>query len=143
MTSSGSPAIDYVETAPVSKKSTVVYAEFSAVDSHSLPEDFIEIDEFVSEQEKDPQFENALKQSRRLIADKIYPEPETISKLRLERGLSQKQLADLIGSSQPHIARIESGREDIRLSTVKKLSEALDLSVSEVIDALEKSGGYE
>ena len=35
-----------------------------------------------------------------------------IARLRILRGLTQKQLADLAGTQQPSIARLESGKAD-------------------------------
>jgi predicted transcriptional regulator len=48
-----------------------------------------------------------------------------LKKLRMEAGLTQKKLADLIGVSQAHIAKIERGKVDPRLSTVNKILEVL------------------
>ena len=45
--------------------------------------------------------------------------------MRLEAKLTQKRLADLVGVSQAHIARIEKGKVDPRLSTVNKILEVL------------------
>jgi len=45
----------------------------------------------------------------------------SLKKLRLEAGLTQKKLAELIGVSQAHIAKIERGKVDPRLSTVNKI----------------------
>lgn len=44
-----------------------------------------------------------------------------IKKLRIERGLSQTELARLASVSQAHVAKIESGKVDPRLSTVNKI----------------------
>jgi predicted transcriptional regulator len=45
----------------------------------------------------------------------------SLKKLRLAAGLTQKKLAELIGVSQAHIAKIERGKVDPRLSTVNKI----------------------
>ena len=48
-----------------------------------------------------------------------------ITKLREKKGLSQKQLAMLMGTSQQAISRIESGEyEGFTLKTLEKLAEA-------------------
>ncbi|NIO20159.1 MAG: CBS domain-containing protein [Candidatus Aenigmarchaeota archaeon] len=44
-----------------------------------------------------------------------------IRKLRVERGLSQTELARLAGISQAHVAKIENEKVDPRLSTVNKI----------------------
>jgi predicted transcriptional regulator len=49
----------------------------------------------------------------------------TIRRLRNEAGLTQRQLAELVGISQAHIAKIEKESVDPRLSTVNKILEIL------------------
>jgi len=49
----------------------------------------------------------------------------TLKKLRIDAGLTQRQLAKLIGVSQAHVAKIEGGRVDPRLSTVNKILQVL------------------
>ncbi|MEM3641299.1 MAG: CBS domain-containing protein, partial [Candidatus Bathyarchaeia archaeon] len=48
-----------------------------------------------------------------------------LKKLRLEAKLTQKKLAELVGVSQAHIAKIEQGKVDPRLSTVNKILQVL------------------
>ncbi len=48
-----------------------------------------------------------------------------IKRLRTEAGLTQKKLAELAGVSQAHIAKIERGKVDPRLSTVNKVLQVL------------------
>jgi predicted transcriptional regulator len=48
-----------------------------------------------------------------------------IKRLRIEAGLTQRQLAELIGISQAHVAKIERETVDPRLSTVNKILEIL------------------
>jgi predicted transcriptional regulator len=49
----------------------------------------------------------------------------TLRKLRMEAKLTQKKLAELVGVSQAHIAKIEQGKVDPRLSTVNKILKVL------------------
>lgn len=62
-----------------------------------------------------------------------YKRRETLAKfiddiliLRGKRGMSQKDLAEKIGTKVPNISRIESGHQNISFSMMQKLSEALD-----------------
>jgi len=48
-----------------------------------------------------------------------------IRNLRKEAGLTQRKLAELAGVSQAHIAKIEQGKVDPRLSTINKIMEVL------------------
>jgi len=49
----------------------------------------------------------------------------TLKRLRLEAGLTQRQLAELVDISQAHIAKIEKEKVDPRLSTVNKILQVL------------------
>lgn len=57
----------------------------------------------------------------RLAADLI--------RLRLEKGLTQEQLADLLDTKQESIARLESGASLPSLATVVRVADALDADV--------------
>jgi transcriptional regulator with XRE-family HTH domain len=48
--------------------------------------------------------------------------------LRLKKGLSQRQLAELVGTHQPSISRLEAGRIG-SLSFLQKVASALDASI--------------
>ena len=52
---------------------------------------------------------------------------------RTERGLTQKALGSLAGVHDVHISRLESGTLDTRISTLRKVAEALDVSVAELV----------
>jgi len=72
------------------------------------------------EELKDPEFRAHYKEERQalILAMKI-------TKLREKKGLSQQQLAKLMGTSQQAISRIESGEyEGFTLKTLEKLAEA-------------------
>lgn len=50
---------------------------------------------------------------------------DILKKLRIKAGLTQKKLAEIVGVSQAHVAKIERGKVDPRLSTVNKILEVL------------------
>jgi DNA-binding XRE family transcriptional regulator len=52
-----------------------------------------------------------------------------VKRIRLGKKLSQKQLARKMGISQQLVSRIEKGRENISLITLKKISKALGSKV--------------
>lgn len=70
-----------------------------------------------------------------------------VAHLRTEKGLTQSELAKILGTSQPTVYRIENGKQNISLSMVKKLSTALGspiLSVNtSVSQSLHIEGGKE
>lgn len=57
--------------------------------------------------------------------------------LRQELGLSQRHLAQLIGTSAPNITRLEAGRHEPTLSTVWTIALALDVAPSRILSVLD------
>lgn len=49
-----------------------------------------------------------------------------IARLRIMRGLTQEQLAELVDTKQPSIARVESGKATPTLPFLRKVATALD-----------------
>jgi len=92
----------------------------------------------MAELEADPANAEDLVEAGHWVAETLYgKEGDTVKSARLKKGLSQKQLADIIGSSQPHIANFEKGTQDPHFSTAKKISEALDVSLDALFEMLE------
>jgi len=55
---------------------------------------------------------------------------------RIKKGLSQKQLADILGMSPSTICRIETGKikiSDLKVSTLKSISKILEIPVNELL----------
>ena len=50
------------------------------------------------------------------------------------RGLSQRALAERAGVGYVLVARLELGQTDPRLSTLRRLAEALNVTVGELVD---------
>ena len=61
-------------------------------------------------------------------------------KFRMEKGLSQQELADLVGTSHSQISRIESGRHRTNLDTLTRIAHALDLRLVLGFEASSPSG---
>lgn len=57
-----------------------------------------------------------------------------ISKLRHEKGMTQKELADILGISPKTISKWECGSGFPDISMIKKIAEELDISVEELLD---------
>ena len=55
----------------------------------------------------------------------MFFEIEEIRRRRKKLGITQKKLAELVGVSQPLIARIESGDVDPKFSLIKRIFDVL------------------
>ncbi len=64
------------------------------------------------------------------------PTPQDLRERRTEFGLTQTELAEAAGVSQPLIARIEGGDVDPRLSTLRRIVAALNEAEGEVVRAV-------
>ena len=52
-----------------------------------------------------------------------------IARLRIQRGLTQTQLAEIVGTHQPSIARLENGSSAPSLSYLERIAKALDARI--------------
>jgi ribosome-binding protein aMBF1 (putative translation factor) len=94
-----------------------------------IPARYSNIEDVVARAAKDERKKKALQEARKRLAEKSYGNRKpSIAVLRLKLGMSQTDLAVEMNSSQSHIARIESGTEDLRMSTLEKLAKALKIS---------------
>ncbi len=81
--------------------------------------------EFKKEALKDPEIKAEY--------DRLGPEYEIIEaiiKKRIEKNLSQKQLAEKMGTKQSALSRLESGNYNPSLAFLKKVATALDAKLS-------------
>ena len=82
------------------------------------------INEFESDGSIAPHFEEA----RRELANNLYSgETETLTVLRLNAGLSQVQLANRAGTTQPYVARIERGMADPSTDMIARIAQAIGI----------------
>lgn len=101
--------------------------------------DAIELDDFMAQLcEEDSIFTEQLNAAHKWVADNFYnSNNQGLTKLRLECGLTQKQLAGKMNTSQAQLSRLEAGKQDPSLSTLKKLAQALNVDITTVIGAFE------
>jgi DNA-binding XRE family transcriptional regulator len=60
--------------------------------------------------------------------EKEFVLAEEVIRLRIEKNMTQKELAKLVGTSQPAIARLESGKyNNISLSFLRRVGKALNV----------------
>ncbi|MDR1167757.1 MAG: helix-turn-helix transcriptional regulator [Heliobacteriaceae bacterium] len=52
---------------------------------------------------------------------------------RMQRQLTQAQLAEKIDVHEKYIGKIETGRQNITIKTLNKLAEALEISIGEFL----------
>ena len=77
------------------------------------------------------QFKKEVLKNKKIQAayDTLHPEFEVITSLikrRLEKGFTQQELAQRVGTKQSAIARLESGTYNPSLDFLKKVTRALD-----------------
>lgn len=126
-------ALEFVPTAdaPTSERGSVFSFESSPVGApHLSPSESPEFDALLAEMEANPEEAALLAQSRHKLAREFYPDAPTLAALRLAAGLSQQQLAQACGWSQPTIARYESGRHQPTLDNARVLTAALGVDMN-------------
>jgi len=76
----------------------------------------IRFEDWLDKEMHDPEFQAAM--------EELEPAYQ-VARLRLERGLTQKELAELVGTQQSSIARLESGKTRPTLSFLQRIAKAL------------------
>ena len=90
-------------------------------------------DQYLGRKLEDPEFRKRFEE-----ADKAWDIALQLSALRKARGLTQQQVADLLGTKQQAIARLEDpSYTGHSLSMVKKYAEALGATVQVTITLLD------
>jgi len=113
--------------------------EDHAIPKAETPTRHKSINDLVGKWSKDEKRRAALEQARRWVADSFHSQDgDTVRTLRLRKGWSQAQLAAELGTSQPHIARIERGTENLTIDTCRRLCMALGIDMNTLDAALRR-----
>ncbi len=67
--------------------------------------------------------------------------PLVLKQKRLAIGLSQEKFAEKVGLSMRSISLLETGKQQPTLSTLNKISQALNLKTSELLQLIENKSG--
>lgn len=106
-------------------------------DESAIDEPGTTISDLIAKRESNPRRAAALARARKKHASALADSPQfSLARLRLEKGLSQAKLAELMEVSQPYIAKIERGDDDIRASTIQRLAIALEVDAGVVLEAV-------
>lgn len=62
---------------------------------------------------------------------------ENLRRLRKQADLSQEELGSRAGIQMADISRYEGGHRDPRITTVARLAEALDVSITELLEPID------
>lgn len=54
-----------------------------------------------------------------------------VREIRTEQGISQAQLARMMGTSRAHVCEIEAGRKNFRMNTFSKILDCLGVTLGE------------
>jgi DNA-binding XRE family transcriptional regulator len=115
----------------------IKFIEQDATPQKIIPEGFISADELTQQLSKIiPNGETLLSDARKNLAVAFYRGEDSFTSLRLKAGLSQRELSRKVGTSQAHISKIEHGKNDPALTTLRKLSKALDVSIDKLSEAI-------
>jgi transcriptional regulator with XRE-family HTH domain len=57
-----------------------------------------------------------------------------LKRFRADRGMTQGELSEKAGISRVYLARLETGKQDPTLTTLKKLANALTVTVGELVE---------
>ncbi len=87
----------------------------------NVPYEPISFDKALKEALKNPEFKKGYDE-----LELEFSIIEQIIKRRLEKGLTQKQLAEKVGTKQSAIARLESGNSNPSVAFLDKIAKALE-----------------
>jgi len=89
--------------------------------------------------ERNPARKAALERARKRIGTWLADEPTqgtALTALRLQTGLSQRHVAEKMGTQQSNVSRFENTPGDPLLSTMKSYASALGVAVDRVMQAV-------
>lgn len=69
----------------------------------------------------------AAKKARNIISQKIR-------ELRVQKGLSQEELADIAGLHRTYVGSVERGERNISIDNIERLANALNIKIKDLLN---------
>ena len=61
-----------------------------------------------------------------------------ISRLRVQKGLTQERMSGLAGIARSHLVALENGEKTVKRDTMWRIADALEIAPSELVKEMEK-----
>jgi DNA-binding XRE family transcriptional regulator len=125
-------------SSPASKGASIISGEFSATRPLALP-NTVPFEDLMAEFHEDAEVQTAFSDALKKLGASLYAgeqQSRSFTALRLRAGLSQEKLAALAATSQPYIARLESGTVDPGTDVVARLAKALGVDEGDAFKAV-------
>ncbi len=61
-----------------------------------------------------------------------------ISRLRVQKGLTQERMSGLAGIARSHLVALENGEKTVKLDTMWRIADALEIAPSELVRRMER-----
>jgi DNA-binding XRE family transcriptional regulator len=126
----------HVET-PTTQARVIKFVDAGRITERTRAKGVVGISDMISlfESEVDDG-KNLLVSARKELSEHLYKNNLSLSALRMKSGMSQRDLAKKIDSTQSHIARIESGRNDPGRKIMDRICKELDIDMNTLNKAL-------
>lgn len=73
--------------------------------------------------------------------DLLFAFGQTVRKLRISKDISQEKFADMCSLHRTYISDVELGKRNVSLENIGKMSEALDMHISDLFKEVESDEG--
>ncbi|WP_187359970.1 helix-turn-helix domain-containing protein [Chitinolyticbacter meiyuanensis] len=97
----------------------------------------LDLDSYFDEASRaDPRVAASVSEGTKWVEKSFFSgQPDSIARLRMRAGLSQRELAARLGTSQPYLAKLEKCEGNLTVETMFKLADSLNVQY-EVIAAI-------
>lgn len=104
--------------------------------SREVPQGFVPFASIRDRRSADPRRQMLVEQARQRLAAQFLGEGASLRKFRMERGLSQLEFAERIGSSQPYVSRVEKNPSSAGIDFMRRLCEAFGIDMNRANELL-------